>query len=110
MADFLGTILGFVISLIVSTLIIYFVARLFGETESIGTAVIAALIGSVIYAVAYYFLGGGLLAAAIAGIAWLIALGTLYKIGWLKSFVIALIVWIFASLVSFILPTLTGPL
>ena len=107
--SFAAVLLNFVISLIVSTIVIYIVVKLFGEKEGIGTAVIAAFVGSVIYAVAYYFLGTGLLAAVIGGIAWLIALGSLYKIGWLKSLLIAVVVWIVVSILSF-LPTVLGPL
>jgi hypothetical protein len=102
--------LNFVISLIVSTIIIYIVVKLFGEKEGIGTALIAAFIGSVIYAAAYYFLGTGLLATVIGGIAWLIALESIYNIGWRKALLIAVVVWLFAAIISSFLPTLLGPL
>jgi hypothetical protein len=58
----------------------------------------------------YSVLGQGLIAAFIAGIAWLLALQILYKIGWMKSLVIAVVVWIVTSIVGWILPTLGGPL
>ena len=103
-------IIGFLISLVISALIIYVVTKLFGETEGFGTAIITALIGSIIYAVAFFFLGSGVWAAALGGIAWLIALGTLYKIGWIKALGIAIIVWLISSLVSYVLPTLNGPI
>jgi hypothetical protein len=103
-------LLNFVISLIVSTIIIYIVVKLFGEKEEIGTALIAAFIGSVIYATAYYFLSTGLLATVIGGIAWLIALQSIYNIGWRKALLIAVVVWIFAAIISSFLPTLVGPL
>jgi hypothetical protein len=103
-------LLNFVISLIASTIIIYIVVKLFGEKEGIKTALITALAGSIIYAVAYYLLGTGLLAAAIGGIAWLIALGSLYKMGWPKALVVAVVVWILAAIIGTFLPTLVGPL
>jgi hypothetical protein len=108
--SFVALLLHFVISLIVSTIIIYIVVKLFGEKEGIGTAVMAAFFGSVIYAVAYYFLGTGLLAAVIGGIAWLIALRSLYKIGWVKALLVAVVVWIFTAIIGMFLPTLIGPL
>jgi hypothetical protein len=83
---------------------------LFGETEGIKTAVIAALIGTVVYMIVYYVLGNGLIAAFIAGIVWLLALQYLYSIGWVKSLIIAVVVWIVTSIVGLFLPTLTGPL
>ncbi|MCX6815877.1 MAG: hypothetical protein NT120_03425 [Candidatus Aenigmarchaeota archaeon] len=102
-------VLSFVFSMVVSTIIIYIVTKLLGEREGLGSAVLAALIGAIVYTGAYFFLGTGLLAAVIGGIAWLIALGSLYKIGWLKSLLIAVVVWIIVSILSF-LPTVVGPL
>ena len=107
--SFTSVLLNFVISLIVSTVIIYIVVKLFGQEEGIGKAAMTAFAGSVIYALAYYFLGTGLLAAVIGGVVWVIALGSLYKIGWLKSLLIAIVVWAIVSLLSF-LPTVVGPL
>jgi hypothetical protein len=73
---------------------------------------LAAFIGAIIYAAAYYFLKPevGWLASLIGGIAWLIALGSLYGFGWLKALVIALIIWIIAAIVGIFLPTMIGPL
>ena len=108
----LATLLVFLISLIISAIIIYVVTKIFGEKEGFGTALLAAFIGAIIYAATYYFLKPelGWLASLIGGIAWLIALSFLYSIGWLKALGIALIVWIIAAIVSFVLPTAIGPL
>lgn len=103
-------ILGFVIALIVSTLVIWIVTKLTGEKEGIGTAFVAAIIGTIIYTGAYWLLGNGLLAAVIGGIVWLLALKALYKIGWIKALVIAVIIWIITAIVGIILPTFSGPL
>jgi hypothetical protein len=107
-----ATIIVFLISLVISSIIIYLVTKLFGEKEGFGTALLTAFIGAIIYAATYYFLQPelGWLASLIGGIAWLIALGFLYSIGWLKALGIALIVWIIAAIVSFFLPTMIGPL
>jgi len=53
--------------------------------------------------------GPGLIAAVIGGIFWLLALQHLYKIGWIKSFVIAVVIWIVTSIVGLFLPTVVGP-
>ena len=109
----LATVIVFLISLVTSGIIIYFVTKIFGEKEKkFGTAILAAFIGAIIYAAAYYFLRHefGWLASLIGGIAWLIALGSLYNIGWLKSLGIALIVWIISAIVGIFLPTMIGPL
>jgi len=108
----IATIIVFLISLVISAIIIYVVTKIFGEKKGFGTALLAAFIGTIIYAATYYFLSPelGWLASLIGGIAWLIALGSLYGIGWLKALGIALIVWIIAAIVSFVLPTVIGPL
>lgn len=97
-------LIGFLISLVISAIIIYFVTALFGEEEGAGTALVAALIGAIIYGVVYFFLNNGLLGAVVGGIGWVIALGSLYDIGWLKAAVIAVIVWLIATVVSWFLP------
>jgi hypothetical protein len=110
MASIVFTLLSFVIALIISTVIIYVIAKLFGETEGITTAFLAALIGTAVYAIVYYLIGTGWIAAIIAGIVWLLALQKLYTIGWLKSLAIAVVVWIVTSIVGWFLPALTGPM
>ena len=110
MADVISTALGSIFALIVSTIVIWVVTKLFGEKEGIGTALIAAIVGTIIYTVAYWLLGNGLLAAILGGIVWLLALKGLYKIGWLKALAIAIVIWILTALVGLIMPTLTGPI
>ena len=110
MVSLIVTALAFIIELIISTLIIYLVTKFFGAKEDIRTAVIAALIGTAIYTVAYFLFGHGLIAAFAGGIAWLLSLKMLYKIGWFKSLVIAIFIWILAAIVGWFLPTLTGPI
>jgi L-lactate permease len=104
------TIITFLIGLVISTIIIFIVTRLFGERESVKIAFITAVIGAVIYTVIYYLLGNGLVAAIVGGIVWLISLKWLYKMGWLKSILVAVIIWIIASIVGVLLPTASGPL
>jgi uncharacterized membrane protein YdjX (TVP38/TMEM64 family) len=104
------TIIIFLIGLVISTIIIFIVTRLFGERESVKIAFITAVIGAVIYTVIYYLLGNGLVAAIVGGIVWLMSLKWLYKMGWLKSILVAVIIWIIASIVGVLLPTASGPL
>ena len=109
MALTLTAVIMFAIALIISAIVIYVITKVFGETEDLKTALIAALIGTVIYSVIYFVIGQGLIAAFIAGIAWLIALQKLYSIGWVKSLIIAVVIWIVTSVVGWFLPVLTGP-
>ena len=109
-ATLVEAVIFFLVGLVISTIIIYVITKFFGEKEGVGTAILAALVGAAIYALAYFFLGEGLLAALIAGFVWLLALGSLYSMGWWKALGVAIIVWIVAFLVGFILPTVVGPL
>jgi hypothetical protein len=104
------TAISFVIGLIISTIVIFIVTKLFGEKEGIKTAFIASVIGAVIYTVTYFVLGNGVLAAIVGGIAWLLSLKWLYNMGWLKSIIVAVIIWIIAAIAGFLLPTSPGPL
>jgi len=106
----LSSVITFLIGLVISTIIIFIITKLFGEKEGIGRAFLAAIIGSVIYAIAYHLLGRGWTAAIIGGFVWLLALKGLYKMGWLKSIVVAVVIWIVATIVGFFLPTGPGPL
>jgi hypothetical protein len=100
----------FIVGLVISTIIIYLTTKLFGQKEGIGRAFVTALIGTVIYFVVYYIFGNGLLSAVVGGIIWLIALKMVYNIRWFKAFVIAAVVWIAATVIGFLLPTVPGPI
>jgi hypothetical protein len=86
------------------------VTKLFGEREGIKKAILSAVIGAIVYSITYFLLGNGFWAALAGGFVWLLGLKALYNIGWLKAFVIALIVWIAAAITGILLPTAPGPL
>ncbi|MFZ8908178.1 MAG: hypothetical protein ACO2Y5_08820 [Nitrosopumilaceae archaeon] len=106
----LNTIIVFLLGLLISGVIIFFVTKLFGENKGIGRAILTALIGTIVYTAAYHLIETGWIAAIAAGIVWLIALGSLYKIGFLKSLVVSVVIWILATIVGVFLPTVSGPL
>lgn len=106
MVSNISTVLSFIVALIISTVIIYYIAKFFGAKDSLTTAVLAALIGTAVYTIFYYVLGQGLLPAFIAGIVWLLALQKLYTIGWLRALVIAIVIWIVTSIAGWYLPVL----
>jgi Na+/melibiose symporter-like transporter len=106
MVSNVSILLYFIVALIISTIIIYYIAKLFGAKDSLTTAVLAALIGTAVYTLFYYVLGQGLIAAFIAGIVWLLALQKLYTIGWVRALVIAVVIWIVTSVVGLFLPVL----
>jgi hypothetical protein len=105
-----SSIVVLLVELLISTIIIFAVTKLMGEGESLGRAMLAAVVGTIVYAFAYWLLGDSLMAAIVGGIFWLLALKALYKIGWVKALVIAAIIWVIASIIGlFSLPTLDGP-
>jgi hypothetical protein len=106
MVSNVSIVMYFLVALIISTIIIYYVAKFFGAKDSLTTAVLAALIGTAVYTLFYYVLGQGLIAAFIAGIVWLLALQKLYTIGWVRALVIAVFIWIVTSIVGWFLPVL----
>lgn len=119
MDPIIETAILFVVSLLISAIIIYFVTKIFGETEGFGTALLAAFVGTIIYTALYYIFGNitdlaGLkwVASILGGLGWLVALRMLYKIGWLKAFGLAIAIWVISAIVGFFLPGLamTGPL
>ena len=119
MDPILETVVLFVLSLLISAIIIYVVTKIFGETEGFGTALLAAFVGTMIYTVLYYIFGNiselaGLkwVASLLGGLGWLVALRFLYSIGWLKALLLAIFIWILSAIVGFFLPSLSsiGPL
>jgi hypothetical protein len=87
-------VLSVLLALIVSTVVIYVGSKLTEEKEGIETAFLAAIVGTTIYTITYYFLSNGMLVAVIAGIFWLLALKALYKIGWFQALLMAILIWI----------------
>jgi hypothetical protein len=110
MAKELLSAIIFVVGLVISTVIIYITTKMFGQKEGIGRALAAAIIGTIVYSIVYFIFGNGLIAGAVGGFIWSLALWALYDIGWLKAVVIAVIVWIAATIVGLVLPTVPGPL
>ena len=105
-----SSVIILLVQLLISTIIIFAITKLMGEGEGIGRAMLAAVVGSAVYALSYWLLGSGLRAAIVGGLFWLLALKALYQMGWIKSLVIAVLIWILATVVGFFLPTLSGPL
>lgn len=97
------------IGLAISTILIYIVTRLLGEKEGLKIALFAALLGSIMFGIIAYIFGNGVIAAAIGGIIWLIALKWLYSTSWLKAILIAVVLWIVVSVVGTFLPTFPNP-
>lgn len=105
-----NSIILFLVGLLISTVAIYLITWILGQKRSLKIALFAAIIGSIVYGIAYALLGNGFLPALLGGIAWLLALKTIYRMSWLKSLIVAVIVWIITTAIGTLLPTAIGPL
>jgi hypothetical protein len=106
----LSSLIVFIIGIIVSTIIIYIITKLFGQREGIITAFKAAIIGTIVFTIVYAILGTSPIAGIVGGIAWLLALRWLYHMSWLKSIAVAIVVWIAGIIIGAVIPTGIGPL
>lgn len=105
-----NSIILFLVGLLISTVVIYLVTFLLGQRRGIKLALFTAIIGSIVYGITYALLGNGFLSAVLGGIAWLLALKTIYRMGWLRALIVAVIVWIITAVIGALLPTAIGPL
>jgi uncharacterized membrane protein YjjB (DUF3815 family) len=104
------TIIVFVIGLVISTVIIYFITKVFGEREGIKYAFLAAISGSIIYGILNNLIGNNIITSIIGGALWILVLKIIYRMKWLKALLIAFIIRGITNLIEILIPTLPGPL
>jgi len=102
-------LIAFLIGIVVSTVLIYFITKLLGEKEGIKTALLTSIVGSIVFGIVHFIFGNGLIASGLGGIIWLISLKKLYSTGWIKAILIAVVIWIFLSVITTFLPTFPRP-
>ncbi|QLC34207.1 hypothetical protein EFA46_008310 [Halarchaeum sp. CBA1220] len=106
MASALGSLILFVVSLLVGGLGIYAGARVVAGVEDYSHALVTAVIGAVAWAVLSWVpLVGGLL--ALVAYVWVI--NWRYKGGWVNAILIALVAWIATAVAVFVLGALGVP-
>jgi len=98
----LASIASLVVTWIVSAIVLWISAKVLDSKEGLGTALIAALIGALIFGF-FSYLGGRLLFTLLAFFLWLYALKSLFMVGWGRAFLIALIAWILGAVVWVVL-------
>ncbi|MDW3678630.1 MAG: hypothetical protein QOA14_03540 [Nitrososphaeraceae archaeon] len=106
----LDAIIRFLVGLLISTVVIYVVTFFMRQRRSVKLAFFAAIIGSIVYYIAFIALGHSYLSAVLGGLAWLLALKAIYRMGWLKALIVAVAIWIITPFVGEWLPTALGPL
>ena len=103
-----NSIIVFLINLLVSTLVIYLVTLFMRQRRSMKLALFTAIIGSIVYEIAYAVLRNGFLSAVLGGIAWLLALKAIYHMGWLKALIVAIGIWIITTIIGVLLTPVIG--
>ncbi|MEA3190070.1 MAG: hypothetical protein QOD77_652 [Thermoplasmata archaeon] len=86
-------IVGFLVVLLLTALFIYFAAKLLGETEGYGTALVVALVGGILANLVSYFVAG-LLGLILAVVVWALVAAAAYHTRWLKGLLIGFLAWV----------------
>jgi len=92
-------IVYFLSILVVSGFVLMVSARMLGSKGGLVEAAVASLLGSLIF----YFFRGYFLFRFAALILWLLVLKFFFDVGWVRAFLISLVAYVLASLVSLIL-------
>jgi len=98
-----NSLITFLISLVAGAIGIYAGALVVLGTSDFTTAVIAALIGAIVWGVASFFLGWiPLLGSVLTFLAWLGAINWMYTGGWITAAQIALFAWVISLVVVYL--------
>lgn len=97
---FIGSIVSFIIALLVGGLAIYISASVVTGKKDYSHAIITALFGAIAWALTSWIPLIGLL---IALVAWVWVINWRYKGGWTNAAIIGLIAWLSALVILFIL-------
>ena len=103
----LASIVVFVISLLIGAFGIYVGARVVVDADDYTYAIITALLGAIVWAVAGLFVGWiPLLGPLLVLIAYIAVINWRYPGGWIDAIVIALIAWLAILIVLYVLAIL----
>ena len=105
MVSILGSIVAFLIALLIGGLAIYVSASIVVNEDDYGHAVITALIGAIAWALVAWI---PLIGPIIALIVWIGVINWRYPGGWRDAAVIGLIAWIAALAIIFVVNLLLG--
>lgn len=104
-AGFLGSLIAFLIALLIGGLAIYISARLIVDVDDYSHAVITALIGAIAWALTAWI---PLVGSIIALIVYIAVINWRYPGGWLKAALIGLVAWVSALAILFVVNSLLG--
>jgi len=102
---FVGSIVAFVVALLVGGLAIYLSARVVADVDDYGRAVVTAVLGALGWAVTAWI---PLIGPVIALLVWIGVLKWRYPGGWGTAAVMGLIAWVAALLILFVVNAVLG--
>lgn len=103
----LDSIVVFLVSLLIGALGIYVGARVVSNVDDYGYAIVTALIGAVVWGVVSLFVGWiPLLGPLLTLIAYVAVVNYRYPGGWVDAILIALVAWVAALIVLYVLALL----
>ena len=105
MVTIIGSIVAFLIALLVGGLAIYLSARIVVNADDYGHAVVTALIGAIAWALVAWI---PLIGPIIALIVWIAVINWRYPGGWRDAAVIGIIAWLAALAILFVVNLVLG--
>ncbi|WP_458206271.1 hypothetical protein [Haladaptatus sp. NG-SE-30] len=105
MISLTGSVVGFVVNLLIGALGIYIGARVVTGTDDYGYALITAIVGSII-GVIVAFIFGWLFGWIVVLVAWIWVINWRYPGGWGNAIGIGLIAWLSVVGITYVLVTL----
>jgi hypothetical protein len=102
---FVGSLVAFVVALLVGGLAIYLSARVVADIDDYGRAVVTAVLGALGWAVTAWI---PLIGPIIALIVWIGVLKWRYPGGWGTAAVMGLVAWVAALLILFVVNAVLG--
>jgi len=102
---FVGSLVAFVVALLVGGLAIYLSARVVADVDDYGRAVVTAVLGALGWAVTAWI---PLIGPILALIVWIGVLKWRYPGGWGTAAVMGLIAWVAALLILFVVNAVLG--
>ena len=100
--QFIGSLVAFVVALLVGGLAIYISARVVVDVDDYGHAIVTALLGAVGWALTAWV---PLIGPLIALVVWVGVINWQYPGGWLKALIIGAGAWVSALVILFVLNT-----
>jgi hypothetical protein len=102
---FTGGLVTFLVSLLVGGLGIYVGAKVVVGDESVGHALVTAVVGSLVWGLVALFLGGvPVVGWVLPLVAWVAVIAWRYDASWTEAAVVGVVAWLVASVALLVLP------